>query len=260
VAQIHAEIGVLAEFTPVTSTTIFGGVAQGPQVRALRAGPRHHRRLPGAPARPLRPGAVRLSGIEVLVLDEADHMFDLGFLPSIKRIVAALPKKRQNMCFSATMPDEIRHLADRILVKPEVVELNHSAPAATIEHALYPVPTPRSSTCSSTSWPRRASPRPSSSCARSTARSALAQRLDKAGHAAVALQGNMSQSQREKAMAGFRSGKYDVLVATDIAARGIDVADVSHVINFDVPARPTPTRTASAAPAARRRTARPARS
>jgi ATP-dependent RNA helicase RhlE len=181
---------------------------------------------------------VRLSGIEVLVLDEADHMFDLGFLPSIKRIVAALPKKRQNMCFSATMPDEIRHLADRILVNPEVVELNHSAPAATIEHALYPVADAKKLDLLEHLLAQEGFTSAIVFLRTKHRAKRLAQRLDKAGHAAVALQGNMSQSQREKAMAGFRSGKYDVLVATDIAARGIDVADVSHVINFDVPGTP----------------------
>jgi ATP-dependent RNA helicase RhlE len=165
-------------------------------------------------------------------------MFDLGFLPSIRKILAALPKKRQNLFFSATMPAEIRGLADRLLEKPAVVELNHSAPAATIEHALYPV---ADALKIDLLEHLLAAPGFTSAIVflRTKHRAKrLAQRLDKAGHAAVALQGNMSQPQREKAMQGFRKGTYDVLVATDIAARGIDVADVSHVINFDVPGTP----------------------
>jgi ATP-dependent RNA helicase RhlE len=237
-AQIHAELGMLAQFTPVTSTTVFGGVNQNPQVRALRAGPDVVVACPGRLLDLMGQGAVRLDGVAVLVLDEADHMFDMGFLPSIRKIVAACPKTRQNLLFSATMPAEIRHLADRLLVDPEVVELNHSSPADTIEHALYPCAEDRkiellqhlvggddfTSAIVFLRTKHRAK--------------RLAQKLDKAGHAAVALQGNMSQPQREKAMKGFRDGTFDVLVATDIAARGIDVAGVSHVINFDVPLTP----------------------
>jgi ATP-dependent RNA helicase RhlE len=237
-AQIHAELGVLAQFTPITATTVFGGVNQNPQVRALRAGPDVVVACPGRLLDLMGQRAVSLDAVEVLVLDEADHMFDLGFLPSIRKIVAACPARRQNLLFSATMPPEIRRLADGLLHDPEVVELNHSSPADTIEHALYPCAEDRkiellqhlvgdadfTSGIVFLRTKHRAK--------------RLAQKLDREGHAAVALQGNMSQPQREKAMRGFRDGTYDVLVATDIAARGIDVAGVSHVINFDVPLTP----------------------
>ena len=183
-------------------------------------------------------GHVPLDGIETLVLDEADRMFDMGFLPDLKRILQLLPEKRQNLMFSATMPREVRALADEVLQDPHVVELAHSTPASTIEQALYIV---------------RATQKPyllRHLMAGDDFRSAivflrtkhrakrLAQQLSRAGHQAVGLEGNMTQSQRDRAMNGFRSGKYDVLVATDIAARGIDVEDVSHVINFDVPGTP----------------------
>jgi ATP-dependent RNA helicase RhlE len=182
--------------------------------------------------------AVDLSGIRMLVLDEADHMFDIGFLPTIRKIIAALPATRQNLMFSATMPAEVRALADGILRDPQTAGLAHSKPAETIDHALYPVSTTRkvellgqllkddALTCAIVfSRTKKRAQR-------------LAETLGRMGHSAVALQGNMSQGQRDRAMRGFREGRFDVLVATDIAARGIDVAHVSHVINFDVPNTP----------------------
>jgi ATP-dependent RNA helicase RhlE len=180
-------------------------------------------------------GAVRLDHVHTLVLDEADHMFDMGFLPDIRRILAALPEKRQNLLFSATMPKEIRRLAKQVLRRPHVVELDHTRPIETVEHAIYPVDGKQKvqllerilggddfvSAIVFTRTKHRAK--------------RLAQQLDRSGHRAVALQGNMSQNARERAMSGFRKRDYDVLVATDIAARGIDVEQVSHVVNFDMP-------------------------
>jgi ATP-dependent RNA helicase RhlE len=183
----------------------------------------------------VRQRAIFLDAIETLVLDEADHMFDMGFLPDIRRILSALPQERQNLLFSATMPREIRHLADEVLYRPHVVELAGTAPAETIEHALYPVPETRkrellehilaSEDCTSSIVFTRTKHR---------ARR-LAEQLGAAGHRAVGLQGNMTQARRDRAMRDFRARRFDVLVATDIAARGIDVSDVSHVINYDVP-------------------------
>jgi ATP-dependent RNA helicase RhlE len=181
---------------------------------------------------------LRLDQVETLVLDEADHMFDMGFIPDIRRILAALPKRRQNLLFSATMPKDIRHLADDLLNNPHVVELADAAPASTIDHALYLVAEQgkrallehmlAGDDCDSAIVFTRTKHRAKR----------LADQLSKAGHRAVGLQGNMSQSQRDRAMRGFRSRSYDILVATDIAARGIDVTNVSHVINFDVPNTP----------------------
>jgi len=165
-------------------------------------------------------------------------MFDLGFLPDLRRILAVLPRRRQNLLFSATMPRVIRQLADEVLSNPHVVELASSAPAETIDHALYAVPEHAKRDllerilaeegCKSAIVFTRTKHR---------ARR-LAEQLEKSGHRTIALQGNMSQAQRDRAMQGFRSRRYDVLVATDIAARGIDVRSVSHVINFDVPTTP----------------------
>ncbi|MEM1452043.1 MAG: DEAD/DEAH box helicase [Planctomycetota bacterium] len=237
-SQIHEEFGRLGEFTRVRSTTVFGGVPQGSQVRALSSRPEVVVACPGRLLDLVDQGHVNLSDVEVLVLDEADHMFDMGFLPSVRRILKALPGRRQNLLFSATMPKEIRRLADDVLRKPAVVELAHSRPADTIEHAIYACAQDRrvellehlldgDDFTSAIVFLRT----------KHRARR-IAKQLDARGHRAVALQGNMSQNQRVRAMEAFRRGDYDVLVATDIAARGIDVADVSHVVNFDVPNTP----------------------
>jgi ATP-dependent RNA helicase RhlE len=237
-SQIDAEIRMLARHTRIKTCVIFGGVGQNPQVAALRARPQIIIACPGRLLDLMNQGAVRLDHIETLVLDEADHMFDMGFLPDIRRILNALPAERQNLLFSATMPSEIRGLARQILIKPHIVERNHSTPAATIKHALYPIDAGEKmkllykvladddfvSAIVFTRTKHRARK--------------LAIQLGKSGHRAVALQGNMSQNARTRAMNGFRRKEYDVLVATDIAARGIDVEQVSHVVNFDMPTTP----------------------
>jgi ATP-dependent RNA helicase RhlE len=236
--QIDAEIRLLAKFTRLQTALVFGGVAMRAQVDALRRRPEVVVACPGRLLDLMGRGAVRLGDVETLVLDEADHMFDMGFLPDIRRILSALPDQRQNLLFSATMPQEIRRLADEVLYDPHVVEFAGAAPAETIEHALYPVPEGHkrdllehilaSGGCVSSIVFTRTKHR---------ARR-LAQQLDKAGHRAVGLQGNMSQAQRDRAMRDFRNRRFDILVATDIAARGIDVSGVSHVINYDVPSTP----------------------
>ena len=236
--QISEDIRSLARDTKVQVATVFGGVSQKSQVSALRKRPEILVACPGRLLDLMGQGFVHLDSVEMLVLDEADHMFDMGFLPDIRRILAALPEDRQNLLWSATMPREIRRLADDLLHEPHVVELNHSQPIDTIDHALLPVHGQRKvelldrvlaedgfvSAIVFTRTKHRAK--------------RLARQLDSAGHKAVALQGNMSQNQRERALAGFRDSKFDVLVATDIAARGLDIEQVSHVINFDMPITP----------------------
>ncbi len=236
--QIDTEIRALAKFTKLRVVTIYGGVSARGQIKALRADPEIVVGCPGRILDLIGQGALQLGDIECLVLDEADHMFDMGFLPDLRRILKVLPSDRQNLLFSATMPREIRSLADDLLQDPHVAELTLSGPAETIEHVLVPVREDRKrdlihhvladDACESAIVFTRTKHR---------ARR-LAQQLDRAGHRAVSLQGNMSQSQRDRAMAGFRKRQYDVLVATDIAARGIDVKGVSHVINYDVPNTP----------------------
>ena len=236
--QIDAEIRLLAKFTRVETVTIFGGVSAGSQIRTLQRRPEIVVGCPGRVLDLVQQRRLDLSEVETLVLDEADHMFDMGFLPDIKRILAALPAERQNLLFSATMPKAIRELASRILHKPHIVELATVAPAERIEHALYPVPEGRKrdlldrllaeDDCRTAIVFTRTKHRAKR----------LALQLMKNGLRSVALQGNMSQAQRDRAMKGFRDGRFDILVATDIAARGLDVAGIDYVINFDPPSTP----------------------
>ena len=236
--QIHAETTALGKYTQVRATTVFGGVAAGAQVRALRARPDIVVACPGRLLDLAGSGDVDLSGVETLVLDEADHMFDMGFLPDIRRILKLLPERRQNLLFSATMPKEIRGLAERVLHDPHTVELTSSAPADTIDHALYPVEQARKTALLHHLLGQKDF-RSAIVFLRTKHRARrLARDLERSGLRAIALQGNMSQNQRQRAMQGFRDGHYNVLVATDIAARGIDVAKVSHVINYDLPNTP----------------------
>ena len=235
VSQIDDEFRKLTRGSRLRSMTIYGGVSEKPQIEKLRKHPDIICACPGRLLDLMQQGHVDLRYIQKLVLDEADHMFDMGFLPDIRRILNELPENRQNLLFAATMPGEIRKLAQQILVDPFVAEINHTAPAKTIEHALYPVPEKKkiellrrmlkensfTSAIVFTRTKRRARQ--------------LAEKLGKDGHKAVALQGNMSQNQRDRAMNGFRKGQFDILVATDIAARGIDVESVSHVVNLDIP-------------------------
>ncbi len=236
--QIDREIRQLAKFTKVRTLTIYGGVPFNPQIRSLRRGPDILVACPGRLLDLHDKGFVDFSQIEALVLDEADHMFDMGFLPAIQKILDLIPEQRQNLLFSATMPKEIRGLANNILQNPHVVELSHSKPAETIDHALYPVKPDRKRDL----LERLLKPKTVQSAivfTRTKHRAKrLAEQLAKAGHRAIALQGNMTQNHRDRALRGFREGRYNVLVATDIVARGIDVTGVSCVINYDAPNTP----------------------
>jgi len=236
--QIAVEIRMLAKFTRVRVVTVYGGVSMRNQANELRRNPEIVVGCPGRVLDMLQQGVLKLGAVGSLVLDEADHMFDMGFLPDVRKIIDAIPRERQSLLFSATMPKEIRHLADDLLVDPHVVDLAGTCPAETIDHGLYRVAEKRKRAllehlldgedCQSAIVFTRTKHR---------ARR-LADQLSKGGYRAVALQGNMSQSQRDRAMKGFRDRRFDILVATDIAARGIDVSGISHVINFDVPNTP----------------------
>jgi ATP-dependent RNA helicase RhlE len=237
-AQISAEFESLARFTDLRVATVFGGVSLHGQRKALARKPQIIVACPGRLLDLGRQRIIRLDRIELLVLDEADHMFDMGFLPDIRRILSALPENRQNLLFSATMPREIRGLADQILRDPHVVDVAHRTRLATIEHALYPVEGTRKLALLERIL-TEGTLRSAIVFTRTKHRARrLARQLERSGHRAVALQGNMSQGQRERAMDGFRKRRFDVLVATDIAARGIDVQQVSHVVNFDMPNTP----------------------
>jgi len=236
--QIDAEIRSLAKFTALKTITLYGGVSTRAQIDGLRKNPDIAVACPGRLLDLLGQRAITLAHVRTLVLDEADHLFDMGFLPDVKRILAALPQNRQNLLFSATMPAEVRGFADRLLRDPHVVELSRAVPASTIRHELYPVHP--SNKVALLEHLLSTQPIKSAIVFTRTKHRAerLAVQLARGGRRAVALQGNMSQSQRDRAMEGFRGGRFDLLIATDLAARGIDVLHVSHVINFDMPNSP----------------------
>jgi ATP-dependent RNA helicase RhlE len=234
-AQIHEAVNSLGQHTRLRSAAIFGGVGMDPQIMTLRRGVEIIVACPGRLLDHMSRKNIDLSSLEVLVIDEADRMFDMGFLPDIRRIIKQLPVKRQNLLFSATMPDDIRRLSADILRDAVTVQIDHTKPVATISHVLYPVEqhlktallkellkrTETDSVLIFTRTKHRAKK--------------LAEQLDYAGFKATSLQGNLSQNQRQHAIEGFRRGSYKILVATDIAARGIDVSAITHVINFDMP-------------------------
>jgi len=236
--QIHTAITTLGARTGLRSATVYGGVSINPQINKLKSGAEIVVACPGRLLDHISQHTIDLSQLEVLVLDEADQMFDMGFFPDIRRILKVLPARRQNLLFSATMPAEIRKLAHEVLRDPVTVQVANSAPPATVSHALFPVEQARKtalllallehtdtgSVLVFTRTKHRAK--------------RLGQQLEKAGYQAASLQGNLSQNKRQEALDGFRAGRYQVLVATDIAARGIDVSQVSHVINYDIPATP----------------------
>jgi ATP-dependent RNA helicase RhlE len=233
--QIHEAIGSLGSKTGIRSVTLYGGVALNPQAAKLRKGSEIVVACPGRLLDHIGRGTVDLSRLEVLVLDEADHMFDMGFLPDIRRILKHLPRKRQTLLFSATMPKEIRRLAQDVLNDPVTIQVGTTAPAVTVSHAIYPVE-PHLKTNLLLELLRSTDTESVLVFTRTKHRARrLGEQLSKAGYRAASLQGNLSQSRRQAALDGFRNGKFQILVATDIAARGIDVTQISHVINYDIP-------------------------
>jgi ATP-dependent RNA helicase RhlE len=222
--QIHIDITKLGRQTGIRSIAVYGGVGKLPQIKKIRSGVEIIVACPGRLLDHLRDRTFNLAKVEHLILDEADHMFDMGFLPDIRRILNYLPAERQTLLFSATMPAEIRHLAEETLDNPVRVQIDHSRPIATVAQVLYTVEqsgktsllkdimakTDMGATLIFTRTKHRAE--------------SLARQLQRAGYAATSLQGNLSQQKRQKALNGFKRGEYKVLVATDIAARGIDVS------------------------------------
>jgi ATP-dependent RNA helicase RhlE len=235
--QIHQAIETLGRKTRIRSVTVYGGVGINPQIQKLK----HSDIVVACPGRLLDHigrHSIDLSQLEVLVIDEADQLFDMGFIPDIRRILKHLPEKRQTLLFSATMPAEIRRLAGDILLAPATVQVGITAPADTVSHALYPVAqhlktalllkllgnTKTKSVLVFTRTKHRAK--------------SLGNKLVAAGYRSASLQGNLSQTRRQAALDGFRDGTFQILVATDVAARGIDVSRISHVINYDIPSTP----------------------
>jgi ATP-dependent RNA helicase RhlE len=233
--QINDTIKALGRDTGLRSATIYGGVSMLPQERALRDGVEILVACPGRLLDHIDRRTARLDNLEVLVLDEADRMFDMGFLPSVRRILSHVPAKRQTMLFSATFPPEIEQLAAQALRNPQRLAVGLSRPATTVTHALYPV-AQHLKTGLTLELLKQTDTRSVLIFTRTKHRaSRLAQQLERSGYRVTSLHSNRSQNQRQAALDGFRDGTYQVMVATDIAARGIDVDRISHVINYDIP-------------------------
>ena len=233
--QINETVRALGSASGLRSATIYGGVPMQPQERAVRAGVEILVACPGRLLDHIDQGNARLDGIEVLVLDEADRMFDMGFLPAVRRILKYVPAKRQTMLFSATFPPEIEQLAAQALHNPQRVAVGLTRPATTVTHALYPV-AQHLKTGLTLELLKHTDTNSVLIFTRTRHRAArLAHQLERAGYRVTSLHSDRSQNQRQAALDGFRSGTYQVMVATDIAARGIDVASISHVINYDIP-------------------------
>ena len=233
--QIYQTAVDLGKNTKIRSVAIYGGVGKGPQAKALNRGAEIVVACPGRLLDHVNDGSIDLSKVEVLVLDEADTMCDMGFLPDVRRILAHLPVRRQTMFFAATMPPDARVLANEILDNPTTVQIGVIAPAKTVSHALYPGTDALRKRLLLEILHRTATGRVLIFTRTKHRARRLAADLENAKYRVAALQGNMTQNRRQRAINGFRDGTYDLLVATDVASRGIDVSDVSHVINFDMP-------------------------
>ena len=238
-AQILEDLNDLAVHTPLTAAAVFGGVGMGPQEHAFRSGVDVIVGTPGRLLDHFKAPYARLSALEYLVLDEADRMLDMGFLPDIRRILRHLPSQRQTLFFSATMPPPIVELSRHMLRNPATINLERrAAPPMGITHAVYPVPQ-HLKPALLVRLLQNGDIRDALVFTRTKHRAnRLTQHLAQHGLSVERIHGNRSQAQRTGALAGFKTGRYRVLVATDIAARGIDVAALGHVVNFDVPPAP----------------------
>src|SRR5687767_729623 len=238
-AQIVEDLNALAVHTPVTGARVYGGVGMGPQEHAFRSGVDVIVATPGRLLDHFRSSYAKLDGVEYLVLDEADRMLDMGFLPDIRRVLRHIPVRRQTLLFSATMPPPIAKLASEMLKNPVQINMQRqAAPAVGIAQAVYPVPQDLKGPLLVELLERGILKEALVFTRTKHRANRLADLLVRHRLNAARIHGNRSQAQRTEALAGFKSGKYRVLVATDIAARGIDVEALSHVVNFDVPAVP----------------------
>jgi ATP-dependent RNA helicase RhlE len=237
--QIGDSFAAYGRHTGLRHLTIFGGVGQQPQVNALRRGADILVATPGRLLDLMGQGFIRLNSVEIFVLDEADRMLDMGFIHDVRRVIDALPSRRQTLLFSATMPQDIQDLADRILVEPVHVAVTPQATTVErIEQSVYFVDKGNKRALLEHLLEDRNIRRVLVFTRTKHGANRLAEQLDRARIQAEAIHGNKSQAARERALANFKSGRTRVLVATDIAARGIDVDDVTHVINFDLPNEP----------------------
>ena len=238
-AQVETAIRDFARFTNLKVSVVYGGVGYGRQMDDLRAGVDVLAATPGRLLDHLERGTVRLDKVQFLVLDEADRMLDMGFLPDVRRIVEHCPRQRHTALFSATIPPQIETLIQWAMNKPETIEIGaRRTPAETVKHVIYPVSDSQKSDLLLELLKRVNFNSVLIFCRTKHGADRIAGLLKRNNHAVGVLHSNRTQKEREQALQGFRSGKFEVLVATDIAARGLDIADVSHVINYDVPQHP----------------------
>src|SRR5712664_2760090 len=238
-AQVETAIRDFARFTALQVAVVFGGVGYGRQNEALKTGVDIIVATPGRLLDHLRQGTARLDQVKYLVLDEADRMLDMGFLPDVRRILERCPRQRHTSLFSATIPIEIESLVKWAMKNPQTIEIGvRRSPAQTVKHVVYAVAEDQKSDLlrallGQVNWDSVIV-----FCRTKNRADRIGNLLRKNNHAVAVLHSNRTQREREQALRGFRDGRYEVLVATDIAARGLDIADVSHVINYDVPQHP----------------------
>jgi ATP-dependent RNA helicase RhlE len=238
-AQVETAIRDYSRFTDLKTTVVFGGVGYGKQNDELKAGTDTVVATPGRLLDHLEQGTLRLDKVQFLVLDEADRMLDMGFLPDVRHIVEKCPRARHTSLFSATVPPQIETLIQWAMHSPETIEIGaRRTPAETVKHVIYPVSDTQKTDLLLELLKRVNYNSVLVFCRTKHGADRVAGLLKRANHAVAVLHSNRTQREREQALQGFREGKYEVLVATDIAARGLDIADVSHVINYDVPQHP----------------------
>jgi ATP-dependent RNA helicase RhlE len=238
-AQVETAFRDFARFTPLRVAVVFGGVGYGQQREALHKGVDVIVATPGRLLDLLEQGACRLDHVQFLVLDEADRMLDMGFLPDVRRIVQKCPRARHTSLFSATVPIEIETLIQWAMRQPKTIEIGaRRTPAETVQHVIYPVSEAQKTDLLLELLTRVNYESVIVFCRTKYGADRVAHLLKRNNHAVAVLHSNRTQREREQALRGFRDGRFEVLVATDIAARGLDIADVSHVVNFDVPQHP----------------------
>jgi ATP-dependent RNA helicase RhlE len=234
--QVEESVRTYGSERPIRSTTIYGGVGFDPQVRALRAGPEIVVATPGRLLDHAGQGTIDLRSVEILVLDEADRMLDMGFIRDIRRILALIPARRQNLLFSATFSDEIRELSATLLTDPAYVQIaRRNAPIELVRQVVYPVDRERKRELLSHLVRGGRIDKALVFTRTKHAANRLAEQLGKDGIAAAAIHGNKSQGQRVRALDDFKSGRVDILVATEVASRGLDIEALPHVVNFELP-------------------------
>jgi ATP-dependent RNA helicase RhlE len=238
-AQVETAFRDYGRFTDISVAVVYGGVGYGKQREAFKRGIDVVVATPGRLLDHAEQGVIDFRNVSILVLDEVDRMLDMGFLPDVRRIVRQISSDRQTLLFSATLPPEIERLAATVLNEPETIEIGaRRSPAETVTHAVYPVAAEQKFDLLMALLARTNYDSALIFCRTKHGADRIAHQLKIGKHAVAVLHSNRTQRERIEALEGFKSGKYEVMVATDIAARGLDIAGVSHVINYDVPEHP----------------------